>query len=452
MKVTTQLEEARAAHTSAIEKLEEWDTKAQALPDDAAETEVTFVRNQFDASHREVQRWAETVDRLTVIGSARSKISLPTNTPATDDGGKAPAGDLQVKEPLVYERFSPHSFFADEYAAGKGSTEAQRRLERHRDQMRVEYRDLTTSATAGGEFVPPKWLMDEWVSVPRASRPLANLVRNFPLPPNANSINLPVLTSGGATAIQASENAAVQETDPVTTSTSASVVTIAGMVDLSRQLFERSEPGMDEIIFADLSRDYATKLDVQTLSGSGASGQARGIGNVTGRIAVTYTDASPTVGELYSKIADAIQQIHTNLFRSPDVILMHPRRWGWMLAALDTTNRPLFSATAPMNAMGKFERVAAENIVGQMLGLTVVLDASITTTAGASTNEDYIFVLSSQDLYLFESPPAQRVFEDIGSGTLTVRLQVYGYAAFLATRYAKAIAQISGTGLVAPTF
>ncbi len=40
---------------------------------------------------------------------------------------------------------------------------------------------------------------------------------------------------------------------------------------------------------------------------------------------------------------------------------------------------------------------------------------------------------------------------DVGSGTLTTRLQVYGYVA-MATRYAKSISEITGTGLVSPVF
>jgi hypothetical protein len=51
-----------------------------------------------------------------------------------------------------------------------------------------------------------------------------------------------------------------------------------------------------------------------------------------------------------------------------------------------------------------------------------------------------------------EGQPRTRVFEDIGSGTLTVRLSCYGFFAFMANRYPGAISLITGTGLVTPTF
>jgi hypothetical protein len=68
--------------------------------------------------------------------------------------------------------------------------------------------------------------------------------------------------------------------------------------------------------------------------------------------AVTYTDASPTVAELYPKILDGVQQIQTSFFGGPNVIFMHPRRLAFILAAVDSTNRPLAVPTAqgPQNA------------------------------------------------------------------------------------------------------
>ena len=53
---------------------------------------------------------------------------------------------------------------------------------------------------------------------------------------------------------------------------------------------------------------------------------------------------------------------------------------------------------------------------------------------------------------LFESSIRTRVLPDVGSATLTTRLQVYGYAAFTAARQPKGIVEIGGAGLVAPTF
>jgi hypothetical protein len=132
---------------------------------------------------------------------------------------------------------------------------------------------------------------------------------------------------------------------------------------------------------------------------------------------------------------------------------MHPRRWAWFLASVDSQNRPLVVPNAynPVNATGILSDVAAENIVGSIQGIPVLVDASVPTTL--SSTQDAIIVTRAEDLFLFEdNAPRVRVFEEVLSGTLQVRAQVYGYFGFTASRYAKASAKITGTGLAAPTF
>ena len=61
----------------------------------------------------------------------------------------------------------------------------------------------------------------------------------------------------------------------------------------------------------------------------------------------------------------------------------------------------------------------------------------------------------ADDLLLWEEgdgTPRQARFEQTLGNQLTVKLVVYGYAAFTAERYAAAVSTISGTGLVTPTF
>ena len=48
-------------------------------------------------------------------------------------------------------------------------------------------------------------------------------------------VSIPRLTSGAATAIQSTQNSAIQKTDPVTTKAESPVATLAGQVDYSRQ-------------------------------------------------------------------------------------------------------------------------------------------------------------------------------------------------------------------------
>lgn len=445
------LEDAKKKHEESTTRLEELRTRITAHAENPATVdadELEFLRASFDSEEARNKLWADAVTRTEVTLSARAAMKPQK----ADEPGTKPER-VETKEPLTYrspKEGGQHSFFHDLRASNLGDDAARDRLNRHATEMRVEKRDLTSTAGAGGEFIPPMWLMDRWIPLLRSSRAIADSLTRLDLPAGAMSISLPKLSGGTATAIQASENAAVQETDATTTSVTANVRTIAGMQDLSTQLFEIPQPGLDEILFRDLARDYATKLDVQVISGSGASGQLLGLRTVSGINAITYDDASPTAGEAFAALASALSSV-TSAFMTADTIAMHPRRWAWLLSQRDTTGRPLFNGDT--NTMGTGTRVESDGAAGNLLGLRVILDPNLPTNIGAATNQDVILVYDSTQIFLWEEgAPRTRVFEDIGSGTLTVRLRVHGYVALMANRLPTSISAINGTGLVAPVF
>lgn len=359
-------------------------------------------------------------------------------------------------EARMYEKGNGRSYFADLAKAQiNQDVDARQRLERHAAEVRIdpEYRDLIRTDGNGGYFVPPLWLTD-YVELARAGRPTANLVTNLPLPPGTDSINVPKIATGTATAIQVGDGSAPQETDLTDTSVSCGVKTIAGQQDMSIQLFEQSPFNFDQIVMADLAADYATKVNVQVLSGSNANGQVKGIYGATGVNTVAFTDTTPTVSELYSKLADGIQKIHTNRFQPPTVIVMHPRRWAWLLASVDSQGRPLVvpNGQGPSNAIASFDGAVSQQVVGSLQGLPVVTDPSIPITDGAGTNEDSLIVMRASDCVLYESALRTRVLPEVLSGTLQVRTQVYGYIAFTAERQPKSLCLVQGTGLTSPVF
>ena len=445
-------EEARSdldSKRAAIVQLADDEGRSDLNPDEDSELqELTASIRSLD---EEIKARAERITELSDEDKRSNDAALAFR--------QAEMASTRVKvtnEARTYEQGNGRSYLQDLAKSQiSGDPEARARLDRHAAEVRIdpEYRDLNRTDTSGGYFVPPIWL-NEYVELARAGRPTANLVTNLPLPPGTDSINIPKVSTGTATAIQAADNSAVQETDLADTSVQANVKTIAGQQDLAIQLMEQSPFNFDQVVFADLAADYATKVNVQVLSGTNANNQVKGIlTDTTGINTVSYTDTTATVAEAYSKIADAIQKVHTNRFMEPQVIVMHPRRWAWITAAADTTGRPLVSPSGPgQNQVASFAAVASQRVVGELQGLPVVTDPSIPITNGAGTNEDVIIVMRASDCVLYESSLRTRVLPDVGSGTLTVRLQVYGYIAFTAERQAKGISVLSGTGLSAPTF
>lgn len=427
--------------------MDEQDTKIRALPDDTPQDERDFHAATFERRKKDVERRRESLERAIAMRDARALIP-----PVETDDRVPQAGELRdgvrehlrvISEPHTYRPDSKHSFFRDIYRATKGDGEAQVRLQRHQ----METRDVTTSDPGAGVFVPPVYLGDLYAEQPREGRPFANAIPNRPLPDTGMSLTVPRVTTATAVGSQANEGDAVTETDIDGTLLTVPVRTIAGQNDISIQALERTDPGMDFLIFQDLRADYDEQLDTQLLAGTNGSGEHLGIRAVSGINTTTYTDGSPTAAEAVPKIYDAIQKVATNRHRLADLIVLHPTRAAWLASNLSSTF-PLFQLGVLMQAAGS----QSAGFVDNFAGLKTVLDANIATTRGAGTNEDEIYVVRSTDLILMEGPLRTRVHEQVLSGTLQVRLQVLAYSAFISGRYPSAITKISGTGLAAPSF
>lgn len=366
-----------------------------------------------------------------------------------------------ISEPQVYQRGKTDTqFFRDLWLANqRGDRDALERLRRNNEQVAdaKKQRAISTTTNQGGEFVPPLWLEEDYVKFARAGRITANLCRRGVVPPGTNSINIPKINTGTATAPVSSQNSAIQNTDLTTTSVSSPVITIAGGQTVSLQLIEQSPLNIDEIILQDLAADYAVKLNTQVLSGSGSSGQATGLLTLSGTNSVTWTQATPALGGpggMYPKVANGLQQIHTKRFLPPTAIIMHPVRWAWAESQVDNNGRPLVvpASGGAFQMLANLDEQVSEGLVGTMLGLPVYVDAVIPTNGGTGANQDSILVTKADDLWLWEGEVRAEAFAQTYAQNMSVFVRLYNYVSFQPARYAPSTSVITGTGAVAPTF
>lgn len=388
----------------------------------------------------------DTDEKVAGIRSAVKDVVMP----------KATATTSIVSEARTYTENSGNSFIADAFNAQyKGDYSAQDRLARHTREESIERRDVGTGQFSG--LVIPQYLVDLAAPFARAGRPTADFATNkHVLPAAGMTLNISRMTTGTSTAVQATENSAVSETDSDDTLLTIDVRTIAGQQDLSKQVIERGS-GVDAFVVQDLIRGWHTTLDNQILNGDGTSGTMLGIDNQSGTNGVTFTEASPTVALLYPKLADSYQQIQTSVFMNPTHWIMHPRRLAFLLSGVDLQDRPLVlpAPNGPFNAVAVGAGAASYGNSGYtMFGLPIIADANVRTDAGAGSDEDRIYCVTAPELHLWEQAgsPFALTFDATGAGSLTVKSVVYGYSAFSAGRYPGAVSVISGTGLVAPSF
>jgi HK97 family phage major capsid protein len=431
--------EARSAGRDILEPQEDTELRNYTKQMKAIGDDVVSLDERIEETRQEVERTGDITKNLTQIRNAEGAVA-------------------RVKEQAIYTKGdNRRSYIQDMIKLSLNLDDtggARDRLMRHAQDVATnpeyaEFRDLSRVDGSGGYAIPPAWLMNQYIELARPGRAFANLVQRQPLPGGTDSINIPKLLTGTAVGVQTADNTPVVDVDLTDTFINAPVRTIAGQQGVAIQLIDQSPIAFDDVVFRDLVAAHAAQTDAQVLSGTGTNGQVLGVMNTPNILSVPAS--AVTTQGVYSAIANAIQQVHTTRFLPPEVIVMHPRRWGWFLSLLDGQQRPLFlpAANSPFNAAGVLTDVASQQVVGQMHGLPVITDPNISTTSGGGTEDD-VFVLRASDIILWESGIRARVLPETKAQNLTVLLQIYNYLAFSAARYPQSVAVI--TGLTAPTF
>ena len=375
------------------------------------------------------------------------------------------------------------SFFRDAVFAEMGDYTARERISRHVRESEVEG-ETQSRATSTGSYaglVIPQYLIQYAALVSRSGRPVANACTRLPLPEQGVSFIVPRGTTGVSAAAQATEGSAISQTDEVWSNVTVPVATVAGQQIVSRQSLERGTPGLAELIYADLAGAYGTEVDRQVINGTGASGQMLGYMNTASVYQATAFGAAATPTTFWQKLSGAINSIEaagTNVGPA-DLIVMHPRRFNWLLQQVDTAGRPLLVPAGQGGVFNAFGTVVASGqygsphdageptaftgvtIKGYLMGLPVVTDANVPTNLGVGALEDVVAVLSSKHHLLFENGdgmPTQLRFEQTNPGNLQVNLVAYNYIAYTAGRLPLATSLVggnagtSGFGLTTVTF
>lgn len=344
-------------------------------------------------------------------------------------------------------------FERDVAAAVTGDYEAQARLARHQQEERVERAEYLERAVGTGAFaglVVPQYLTDLYAPAAAARRPFADACRTHDLPAQGMTVSLSRITTSTDTGIQASENTAVTEQNIDDTLLTVNVQTNAGQQTMSRQSIERGA-GTEPVVLDDLFRRYGTRLDSTLLNQA-----TNGLTNVATSIA--YTDATPTVAEVYPKTLQALAAVEATLMdlaSGDNIAVMHSRRWYWMQNALSST-WPIVTQPGILPQMfgTNFATVYGSGIRGVLPnGTPVIVDNNIATNLGAGTNEDEIYIVDRQECHLWEDAAAPMFIraEQPAAASLGVLLVLYGYFAYTHARYSQA-QKINGTGLITPTY
>jgi HK97 family phage major capsid protein len=453
------INQAREALAAAITARQQEQDALIALRADPELTEeaVTARVATRDTADAEVTRRQEALAGLEAEQAREEEIAA-LQARVAPTGARPPAYDRVGRVGSEERTYRPdedrrgRQFEQDVAAAFLGDYRAQQRLARHMDEERVERPEVVERAAGTGAFtglVVPQYLTDLYAPATAARRPFADAIRKHALPAQGMTVNISRITTATSTAIQASENTAVSETNIDDTLLTIPVLTIAGQQTLSRQAIERGA-GVEPIVLDDLFRRYATVLDSTLLNQA-----TTGLTNVA--TAVTWTDANPTVAEFYPKVIEALAGVEgamLDMASGENIAVMHSRRWYWAQNGLSSTwplvAQPGIAAQMGATNLGTAYGSGVRGVLPN--GTPVIVDNNIGTTLGAGT-EDEAYILDRNESHLWEDPAAPMYIraEQPAAASLGVLMVVYGYAAYTHTRYAHS-RKVAGTGMIAPTF
>jgi hypothetical protein len=409
--------------------------------------ELQLIRSQGETANaiaREIETLTEIETRSQQVD--RMAASLLTNagdggSPAAggtqqDRSGGAPLGTTQTRDrdPGLYLREKEggrHSFFGDLYRSQQGDADATER-------MAVHTRALSTGGQGVG-VVPPKWMTEEFMTLARQGRALANAVRNIPLGNDPRPLTLPKQISGTDNVVgeQPAENDPVNGTDAW--DSDVDVVTpkaTAGKQVVSRQMLDMSSPAVDQLIFGDLISVYNMKIEHKV----GAA-----MLTAAGAPVVTFATnaAFATDAAAIDAVIDAAIAVRNAHKMPANILVSTVNRWGEFKKLKDSTNRPLIpvSKYGPANVNG----IGEVNTDGEIESLQVI---STDGVGNGTTFPESFLVARSTDTILFETDVMRFRYEE-QAGPESIVLGVWGYSAVIVRQPGKSVKRVLVTAKTA---
>jgi HK97 family phage prohead protease len=266
-------------------------------------------------------------------------------------------------------------------------------------------------------FSPTQYLA-EFPTNTRFGTPAIDACSRGVLPTNGMTINVPslVTSAGGGTGVAPVvtvelEAGAVQNTGMETAYLTGTVSKYAGMNTISVELLERSDPNFYAELTNQLQNAYLKTLDTTVLNALIAAGQySSGCDADSAGIIEFASDSARKVYEATGYFANNY--------------IANGSQWQLLMGATDTTGRPIYSASQPMNAGGL---VQPGSIRGNVLGLDLYVDKNFTAT---TTIDDSAVILAPEAFTVYQSPTAYMSVNVVSN--LQVQVAIYGYMATIA--------------------
>lgn len=415
----TKLREKYEGLRSGIEGLQ---TRAAEENRDLHEDELRSIQSQGE----QAAKLAGEIESLTEIETRNRKVAelaaSVAEEPKTEETRttRTSSTTTRDRDPGHYTRSSSNSFFSDLFhARSLDDGDARQRL--------MEHNRALDMAGEGPGVIPPVWMAEEFQTLARQQRKVANAVRNIPLS-SAAPISMPKQTAGTDETIveQANENGATTFTDLWDSGVdTVSPKATAGGQKVSRQMLDSSNPAVDSLIYSDLVAAYNLKVEAKVAAAMVASA---GAAVETYATNAAWSSASEAGADSYvgDALIDAAVAVRVDRKLPADILVATVGRYASLLKLKDSSGRPLIPAASAglSNVLGRGD-VAVDGYL-DTAALSILATDGL-PAAGASTAEN-VLAARSADVILFESPTLRFRYEE-PDGPETIRLGIWAYTA-----------------------
>jgi len=267
-------------------------------------------------------------------------------------------------------------------------------------------------------FSPTQYL-SEFPTNTRFGTPSIDACSRGVLPASGMTINVPslVTSAGGKSGVAPvvtveAEGGAVQNTGMVTEYLSGTVSKYSGMNTISIELLERSDPNFYAELTQQLQNAYLKTIDTTVNAAL-----------ITAGTLATTAQAATSAG-IIGYASEAARLVYEATGYYAQNYIANGSQWQLLMGASDTTGRPIYSASQPMNAGGLIQ---PGSIRGNVLGLDLYVDKNFAAT---TTVDDSAIILAPEAFTVYQSPQAYMSVNVVSN--LQVQVAIYGYMATIA--------------------
>jgi HK97 family phage prohead protease len=357
------------------------------------------------------------VETETETESEEAVTTAPENTPETPAEVSAEAAPVEAARKIIRPSALDSQRVRTPIISMPTYTEHKIKAALGSEDSRLYVTAADDSFTTNPGFNPTQYL-SEFVTNTRFGTPAIDACSQGTLPTSGMTINVPslVTSAGGGTGVAPvvtveAEAGAVQNTGMETAYLTGTVSKYAGMNTYSVELLERSDPNFYAELTTQLENAYLKTVDTAVLTALIAAGQQGA------------TQAASSAG-IIGFASDAAAKVYQATGYFAQNYVANPSQWQLLMGATDTTGRPIYSASQPMNAAGLTQ---PGSIRGNVLGLDLYVDKNFSAT---TTIDDSALILAPEAFTVYRS--AQNFMSVNVVGSLQVSVAIYGYMATIA--------------------